>query len=35
MAFGATLTIGKPFRASKLLKLVRDCLGERAGSTPA
>ena len=31
MAFGATLTIGKPFRASKLLKLVRDCLGEPAG----
>jgi DNA-binding response OmpR family regulator len=31
MAFGATCTIGKPFRAAKLLKLVRDCLGERAG----
>ncbi len=35
MAFGATLTIGKPFRASKLLKLVRDCLGERAGPATA
>jgi len=29
MAFGATRTIGKPFRAIKLLKLVRECLGER------
>lgn len=31
MAFGATRTIGKPFRANKLLKLVRECLDERAG----
>ena len=30
MAFGATRTIGKPFRATKLLKLVRECLAERA-----
>jgi DNA-binding response OmpR family regulator len=30
MAFGATRTIAKPFRATKLLKLVRDCLDERA-----
>jgi DNA-binding response OmpR family regulator len=30
MAFGATRTIGKPFRATKLLKLVRECLGEGA-----
>ena len=36
MAFGATRTIGKPFRASKFLKLVRDCLaaGEDAGPSP-
>ena len=27
MAFGATRTIGKPFRAAKLIKLVRECLG--------
>jgi CheY-like chemotaxis protein len=34
MAFGATRTIGKPFRATKLLKLVRDCLGEDVGLSP-
>ena len=36
MAFGATRTIGKPFRATKFLKLVRDCLaaGEDAGLSP-
>jgi CheY-like chemotaxis protein len=27
LAFGATRSIGKPFRAAKLLKLVRECLG--------
>jgi len=32
MAFGATRTIGKPFRATKFLKLVRDCLA--AGADP-
>jgi len=31
MSFGATRTIGKPFRATELLKLVRHCLDERAG----
>lgn len=34
MAFGATRTIGKPFRAAKFLKLVRDCLGEPTGPLP-
>src|SRR4030095_4492574 len=35
MAFRATRTIGKPFRANKLLKLVRECLGERAPPSTA
>ena len=35
MAFGATRTIRKPFRASRLLKLVRDCLDERADPSPS
>ena len=34
MAFGATATIGKPFRAAKFLKLVHECLGEPAGPLP-
>jgi DNA-binding response OmpR family regulator len=34
LAFGATRSIGKPFRAAKLLKIVRECLG-LATSPPA
>jgi DNA-binding response OmpR family regulator len=34
LAFGATRSIGKPFRAAKLLKLVRECL-DLAGPPPA
>jgi CheY-like chemotaxis protein len=32
LAFGATRAIGKPFRAAKLLKLVRECLAPGSGA---
>jgi DNA-binding response OmpR family regulator len=35
LAFGAIRSIGKPFRAAKLLKLVRECLGLAAPPPPA